>query len=282
MRQMWQNRKEGYRRGAVALALAAVLALSGCGAQGASLSGQDADSLSVTPAVDEVLETAENGKLYDYLLEEETEQSGQYKEAVVSPQQAANIAGMLFENAYGLNQTGKVISLQYFVVEDIQPRWCAMSEGWQEDGVSYAECTIEAQTGDLLLCIYRPTLEEQSIYMEKHQPFVIKTPCAEGGYRLSTDFDDPSYAAYLQQEIDRIRVFLTQAGLDKKSPVASIVPSTDEDGKPNSAPYYVTYEDGRTATVDIMNGCLNKVVDWGEYPGKEFWYDAVEFGFQFD
>ena len=97
MRQMWQNRKEGYRRGAVALALAAVLALSGCGAQGVSMSGQDTDSLSVTPAVDEVLETAENGKLYDYLLEEETEQSGQYKEAAVSPQQAANIAGMLFE-----------------------------------------------------------------------------------------------------------------------------------------------------------------------------------------
>lgn len=51
--------------GIVAVALA--MSLVGCGAQGSSLAGKEADSLSVTPAADTVIETvAANGKTYDY------------------------------------------------------------------------------------------------------------------------------------------------------------------------------------------------------------------------
>ena len=65
-----KRRKIGMRkaiRSAVAAVLAALL-LAGCAGQDSALSGQDADSLSVTPAADAVIEAvAENGKIYEYL-----------------------------------------------------------------------------------------------------------------------------------------------------------------------------------------------------------------------
>lgn len=63
------------KRAAAAAVLAAML-LTGCAGQNSALSGQDDDSLSVTPAADAVIEAvAENGKIYNYLcLIEQTDE----------------------------------------------------------------------------------------------------------------------------------------------------------------------------------------------------------------
>ncbi len=316
------------RRAAVCIAavlLAGGLLLTGCGGSASSLTGQDDDSLSVTPAADLVLEeVASNGKTYAYdwvgemseeelarraqqeqeqlrsRMEEEGEdpdkidlalqdytvqlereqeelQAAQQRGTSLTAQEAANLAGVLMEEVYGLALEGRTIRLYLTLTEtetievlmglkEPYPQkvvWEAELEKGSEQESS-AQCTIDANSGKLLSCCYLPSLQEkQDCISDEWMEFV--TPQQVGGELYDTQ--SAAYEAYLGQTKDAIGRFLALAGLDQSAAVEKIEP----DGEPSAARFRITYEDKRTAIVMILWGA-NKVSDWGNYPWKAFSY----------
>ena len=261
------------------LVLAMALALAGCNVRGVSMSGQDTDSLTVVPAADTVFEAAENGRIYHYELATETQIAGQYREAVVSPQQAVNFAGTLFEDVYGLNQTDKSITLYYTEKEFengvVQPRWCAVStrelyDAYRTNKTSYGVCVLAADTGELLLCAYFP--DEQEMQASVSEDFLdFFTPHDDAAPEI--DMGSKEFEFYLSQELFRIERFLYQAKLYERATILSVEPVTGEDGVARLGEYRVTYNDGTQAQVEIaQQAWYGRENDWGEYPAKEFLY----------
>ena len=276
------------RRCALLPLFAATLLLTGCMALGGELSGQDADSLSVIPAADAVLETAENGKIYHYELDDDTRKGALYESAQLSPQQAANLAGMLFEDVYGLNQTGKAIFLYYTEKEleggTRQARWWAVSgsqsgNSFQNMVTGYGVCVVEANTGELLMSIYFPAeQEEQTCVSNEYLPFVTVTEKpTQDAITAQVDRESKEFESYLKQEIATVRQFLYQARLYEREAIASVDPARSEDGSELYRDYLVTYKDERQARVAVVRQEWRfRESNWGEYPGREFLYCVPE------
>ena len=279
----------------VTVAALAVVLLVGCGQGCSTFTGQDADSLSVIPAADAVLETAANGKIYHYELEDTTRKEALYEDAKLSPQRAANLAGILFEDVYGLNQTGRSILLYYTEkeLEDgrVQPRWWAVSEeesaadSFRDAKGSGGICVVDADSGELLMCTYFPTEGElMGCVGSEYLDFLVEQPAPDGeGVFLRVDRENRLFQIYLEQKIAKIRDFLYQAKLYERAPISAVDPVLGEDGLEQYGAYLVTYKDGRQAKVSIaQQECLFRPSSWGEFPGKEFLYHVPEIDLQGD
>lgn len=196
---------------------------------------------------------------------------------------------MLFEDVYGLNQTGKAISLYYTEKEfgdgTGQTRWWAVSECQSGEATSYGVCAVEANTGELLMSVYFSSeQEEQACVSREYLPFVMVTENpAQAAITVQVDRESKEFELYLKWEIAAVREFLYQARLYEREAISSVDPARSEDGSELYRDYLVTYKDERQARVAVVRQEWRfRESNWGEYPGRKFLYCVPEVDLQKD
>ena len=306
------RKQKHFLRSAMALALAAALTFAGCGVQGTPLSGQDADSISVTPAADEVLETtAENGKTYDYfwlgemsaeelwemvlaeeaadLIEHEgrepTEQELEQARAqfdkeyeaelqriaaldpILSPQEAANIAGMAIENGYGADLSGglRLDCMTTSVNGTERVVWDVETVRSESEPQISGHCTVDATTGRILAMSCVPSWQEiAAIGAAPLRSFI--TEDGNGRYTYPTSSEGEDWNAFLNQVTAQGEAFLAQIGLDKElAEPANLI------FKGSQMFLVLRYKDGSTGRMELTWSILeHQYGDEDPYPGKWF------------
>ena len=192
----------------------------------------------------------EGGEDYSYNLNGRTEWKKDDAAGIIGPQQAANIAGTLWEEGYGLSLEDLPFDL-YWIGKG-KARWRACVQ--LPDSGSRAECVVDAATGAVLSCGYQPG-ETEFIEHEGAQylPFVF----GEGDV-LTADRGAEEFERYLEWQIGSLRKFLQQAGLGDPAAIGSIEPICTDGGVDFPATrYLVTYRDGRTARI-LVTGARRK------------------------
>lgn len=180
----------------IALAFAMSL-LAGC-ANSESQPVVTDDDLTPISTVQEVIEQeAGNGKTYEYSWPGEEQDA----DPIVSPQEAANRAGQVMEEMYGLDLTGQTLLLHYEAHEgdeNARPNW----EIWSpellgpERDPSYMDLWIDATTGEIVSIMYVMGENERAEY--------LKTPVSSGHVPLNNDPDGVAGWDTSDPEFDKI------------------------------------------------------------------------------
>lgn len=191
---------------------------------------------------------------------------------VVSAQEAANTAGMLFESVYGFKMDGRSLFLDCTEAnggeENGRKRLIWQVQGNSEEGVGF--CTVDATTGRMTRCSYAPSeWEIENCTSEELLP-VIREYSEEGRTLYAYDPTHPQWPDFAEEKREQIRVFLEQAGLDKNGAVEAI---QLKEGEAEQLRFTIEFEGGEKAQIGFSLRPWY-VSDWGEYPGKAMEYSA--------
>ena len=193
----------------------------------------------------------------------------------VSAQEAANTAGMLFEDAYGLDPEENTLFLD--CVENPDSRgvkrleWLIQTgrQNPSEEGMGF--CAVDATTGKVISCSYLPSgWETENCVSEELLP-VVRTYSEEGRQLYAYDPSHPQWPEFAEEKRAQIQAFLRQAGLDKNRTVERI---QAEENELNGFRFTVSFADGGKAEIQfsLRPWCVS---DWGEYPGKGMEYHTL-------
>lgn len=187
----------------------------------------------------------------------------------VSPQEAANIAGTVFEIMYGVDLSQDVFELSCGEMENpaglrappenYVPRlvWTVWREKAGEGGLSSVNklwCTIDAATGELIAVSYQPDAAE-----EKERNREILPACFIEMSRERKDYGrwntgDPSFAPMVEKIRARLTAQLSQSPLTGGAAVTEMRTEVWEnpDGR-NHLYLHAECDDGRTWQITVIS-----------------------------
>lgn len=276
--------------GAVLLAgiLAAAWLLAGCAAQGEPMLTQD-DLTPSSAAQQAILQEAGGGKTYAYtLIDEGGGESG--PEPVVSAQEAANRAGRMMEEVYGIDLCGAVLELKrgqnaYSGLpagagEAAAPRevWLASWTGEGPDANNgYLMCGLDAATGAWLRVSYTPpTSEWRAMDETPLAACFVPLPGSFSGLRGRWDEAAPSYQKTVQALIGQAQTSLSGSLLTDGAVVLSAGIRFEE--KPDGCNFLMielTCEDG--STYILHRAAARTGYDFSGWPLRayQFWNETL-------
>lgn len=216
---------------------------------------------------------------------------------VVSPQEAANRAGVLFEQMFGVDLSQEVLKLNCresggdtILHPDrmgaLRPVW-AVSRDEAADGVLFSTssfyCTLDATTGEIIAVNYDPTAQdfEQLRALPYPACFVELGDGGNGFGRWNTE--DPSFGPMVEQVVQSLRQSLSGSPLTGGAQVADIqwevkeFAKESEDGR-NEVWFRVSCDDGKSYS---LQAAMPYDLFYGEatgYPMRGFrmWNDTYQ------
>lgn len=180
---------------------------------------------------------------------------------VISPQEAANRAGVIFEELYGVDLSQEVLELDCREssgdnilhpdrVGALRPIW-AVSLEEEADGVLFStsgiDCTLDATTGEILFIDYTPSAQEYAERTKLPYPACF-TQAGEGGIGFGRwREEDPSFAPMIEEAVQNLRQLLSGSALLGGAQVAEIREEVTEceDGR-NELWFYLSSDDGKS------------------------------------
>lgn len=187
----------------------------------------------------------------------------------VSPQEAANIAGTLFETMYGVDLSQDVLELscgelegppallQTFENGALPLIWTVWREKPGEGGLSSVNklwCTIDAATGELVAVSYHPDAAEEKERNREVLPscFIEMSRERKGYGRWNTG--DPAFAPMTEKIGARLTAQLSKSPLTGGAAVTSMRTEVreNEDGR-NHLYWHAVCDDGRTWQIILLS-----------------------------
>ena len=251
-----------------------------------------------TQKLDEMFKDAQSGEQvtqeeysyddYKAAMEEELEFVRQELEEehlldpVVSAQEAANLAGRILEENYGIDLSQRELRLSCangLVNNTERLQWRAILDEDADGSLfssSAASVMLDATTGEIVVAEYYPSAEEYED-MRSNLPACYRTsedPDVEGVYGFY-DVEDPSFPQFRENIAEQIRASLTQSVLAEGAAVRDIeVSTTDGAVKNEYLSVSITYDNGNTALLTM----LQPYVCVSEYPLRGFQYGNLSYG----
>ena len=180
---------------------------------------------------------------------------------VVSPQEAANRAGVIFEELYGVDLSQSVLELDCWEssgddilhpdrVGALRPIWAVCLEE-AADGVLFStnsiDCTMDATTGEILFIGYTPSAQELAERAKLPYPACF-TEIGEGGFGFGRwKAEDPSFAPVIEEAVQNLRQTLSGSALLGGAQVADIREEvTEHEEGMNELWFYLSCDDGKS------------------------------------
>lgn len=268
--------------------LAAAWLLAGCGARGGAVLTQD-DLTPSSTAQQAILQEAGGGKTYAYTLAGEGGNAGG-PEPAVSAQEAANRAGRMMEEVYGIDLTGAVLELKRSqnaysglpagAGEAAAPRevWLARWTGEGPDANNgHFICGLDAATGAWLRVSYTPpTSEWRAMDETPLAACFVPLPNSFSGLRGRWDEAASSYHETAQALIAQAQASLSGSLLTDGAAVLSAGIRFEE--KPDGCNFLMIElicEDG--STYILHRTAARTGYDFGGWPLRayQFWNETL-------
>lgn len=155
---------------------------------------------------------------------------------VISPQEAANRVGVIFEELYGVDLSQEVLELGCFALsaDTAAPadRVGAMRSVWSvsleeaADGVVFStpgiDCTMDTTTGEIVSLTYMPAAQELEARKELSKPACYTAVSEDGGGIGIWNADDPSFTPMIEEIVPRVKHLLSGSPLTGGAQVTQI------------------------------------------------------------
>ena len=225
------------------------------------------------------LEAWVDEKITNTRLEWENERA---LDPVVSPQEAANCAGALFETLYGIDLTNKTLNMLCYIHSFYnsgiaRSMWRVSVRNDSVDG-NYAriECHIDATTGEVIQVNWLVTNEECFQIRETPVPdcFIpIKVP--SGWMRGGWDETHPNFAPTMQALIDEFTPLVSGSILTNGAAVTSVEYQLSDRGikdeTVNRLYFFVACDNGKTYLMERDEATQPYLeYDFGGYPLRAY------------
>lgn len=273
--------------GALLAGALAVSLLAGCAAGESGAVVTEDDLTPSSAARDALLQEAGGGKTYAYILTGEGSGDAGGPEPAVSAQEAANRAGRMIEELYGIDLSGAVLGLKRDenaysglppeAAEAAAPRAVWLASWMGEDGRGSIVCGLDADTGAWLRVSYTPPASEwRAADSTPLADCFVPLPGSVSGYRGRWETAAPGYeetigALTAEAEAALSGSLLTDGAAVLKTDVRLI----EKPGGSNALELELACDDGNTYILYRINGRTD--YDFSGYPLRAylFWNETL-------
>lgn len=267
--------------GALALSL-----LAGCAASESEAVVTEDDLTPASAAQQAILREAGGGKTYAYILTGEDGVTGG-PEPAVSAQEAANRAGSMIEELYGIDLSGAVLGLKRSenayrglpteAAEAAAPREVWLASWMGEDGRGSIVCGLDADTGAWLRVSYTPPPSEwRAADSTPLADCFVPLPGSVSGYRGRWDTAAPGYEETIGALTAEAEAALSGSLLtDDAAVLKTGIRLIEKPGGSNALEIELACDDGNTYILYRINGRTD--YDFSGYPLRAylFWNETL-------